>query len=851
MANDFTKILELANKNNMGLSNTIKRDYGIPLDYSSVQESYEAALAYAQSSTLAYIGQPISVGDTLYIVTDEANGYLKAVGTKPSGDNKSIEVSDEGIISISGFAAAEGATLPKKQADGSIKWVAVSAIVEGDGNTKTVVKAADDSAITVTPEYDETDDTYTYTLDVTLPAIPAYGITKDTSVDGQVTYQFTKDGVAEGDAIVVPNAYDDKALSGRVATLETNGAAQATDIEALKTGKADTEHVHEISDITDLQEVLDGKEASGAEARAKAYTDTEIAGLDVVIAQGDGDDTNTYIKIVDNNGTEISKVDASVFVKDSFLDDVAYDSATGKVTFTWKMNDGSTKTDDINISHLVDTYTAGTGIIVENNVISVDDTIATKQDIADLAIEDYAKSNDVVSNAAFADFQEANTASIEAAKQEAIEVAKKAEEEKKYATETVVDEKISNAITAHEAAANAKYLVDSDLADIRASITDIDNTLATKADSDDLNSYYTKSETYTQTEINNLLEGIQAGSSESAASVKTQLDSYKSTNDERVEAIEIENDAQDTAIADNAAAIAILNKTDGTEGSVKKTVDDAVKVLLDGQVTTNKNDIVTLTTQVNTIDGNITDINTEIVALKQKDTELATNISNEVAAREALAELVSENIIDIENLEKKDTELASLIQANTDKFENYATTTEMSEAIAAAINDISADIENNSEAIAEETARAKAAESANKALIDKLIGEDSDKSAREIAKEEVAAIVDSAPEAFDTLKEVADWIGTEESGAAAMSAAIAENKAAIAVLNGDAEGSVNKKITDAIKAIPVATDAIAGIVKASDEIAVATDGKMSITKVSTDILVQGNEELVLNGGTAK
>ena len=75
MANNYTKILELANKNNMGLSNTIKRDYGIPLDYSSVQESYEAALTYARTSTLAYIGQPISVGDTLYVVTDEANGY--------------------------------------------------------------------------------------------------------------------------------------------------------------------------------------------------------------------------------------------------------------------------------------------------------------------------------------------------------------------------------------------------------------------------------------------------------------------------------------------------------------------------------------------------------------------------------------------------------------------------------------------------------------------------------------------------------------------------------------------------------------------------------------------------------
>ena len=43
MAKNYTEILALANKNNMGLSNTIKRDYGIPLDYSSVQESYEKA----------------------------------------------------------------------------------------------------------------------------------------------------------------------------------------------------------------------------------------------------------------------------------------------------------------------------------------------------------------------------------------------------------------------------------------------------------------------------------------------------------------------------------------------------------------------------------------------------------------------------------------------------------------------------------------------------------------------------------------------------------------------------------------------------------------------------------------
>jgi hypothetical protein len=121
MAKNYTEILALANKNNMGLSNTIKRDYGIPLDYSSVQESYEKALEYAQSSTLAYIGQPISVGDVLYVVTTPENGYLKQVGVKPVGDEKSIEVSEEGVVSIYGFEAAEGATLPQKQADGTIK----------------------------------------------------------------------------------------------------------------------------------------------------------------------------------------------------------------------------------------------------------------------------------------------------------------------------------------------------------------------------------------------------------------------------------------------------------------------------------------------------------------------------------------------------------------------------------------------------------------------------------------------------------------------------------------------------------------------------------------------------------
>ena len=122
MANNYSKIRELASKNSMGLSSSIKRDYGIPLDYSSIQETYEDALAYAKTSTLAYIGQPISVGDMLYIVTDEIGGYLKPVGTIPAGDELSITITDDGKIALKGFEAAANATLPRKKADGTIEW---------------------------------------------------------------------------------------------------------------------------------------------------------------------------------------------------------------------------------------------------------------------------------------------------------------------------------------------------------------------------------------------------------------------------------------------------------------------------------------------------------------------------------------------------------------------------------------------------------------------------------------------------------------------------------------------------------------------------------------------------------
>lgn len=49
--------------------------------------------------------------------------------------------------------------------------------------------------------------------------------------------------------------------------------------------------------------------------------------------------------------------------------------------------------------------------------------------------------------------------------------------------------------------------------------------------------------------------------------------------------------------------------------------------------------------------------------------------------------------------------------------------------------------------------------------------------------DEVARIVSDAPEDFDTLRELSDWIATHEESAAAMNSAIQANTAGVAALN--------------------------------------------------------------------
>lgn len=207
-------------------------------------------------------------------------------------------------------------------------------------------------------------------------------------------------------------------------------------------------------------------------------------------------------------------------------------------------------------------------------------------------------------------------------------------------------------------------------------------------------------------------------------------------------------------------------------------------------------------------------------------------------------------------------------------------------------------------AIEDEAKRADTAEKANAAAIAALVGTvegDNAKSVRNIAKEEVALIVGAAPEAMDTLEEVAKWIADDKSGAAAMAADIKANADAIAAINNETSGVLatskeytNTEIakltnsetgilalakahsdanlvtakahsdanlatakgysdTNLAAAKKYSDDAVAALlVKNVDNKTLQLDknGVASVKAVSTDLLTQGETELIFSAGNA-
>ena len=92
------------------------------------------------------------------------------------------------------------------------------------------------------------------------------------------------------------------------------------------------------------------------------------------------------IKLLGKKGVVISEIDASAFIKDGMIQSVAFNTETKHVTITFNTDAGNDPI-DVDLSTLVDTYKAGTGLsLAKDGTFSVDTaTIATVEKATTLA----------------------------------------------------------------------------------------------------------------------------------------------------------------------------------------------------------------------------------------------------------------------------------------------------------------------------------------------------------------------------------------------------------------------------------------------------------------------------------
>ena len=82
------------------------------------------------------------------------------------------------------------------------------------------------------------------------------------------------------------------------------------------------------------------------------------------------DETNKKIQLIGIGNEVVSEIDATAFIKDGMVNNVQYDAATSKVTITFNTDAGKEPI-EIDLSNLINTYTAGNGLSLNGSEFSV------------------------------------------------------------------------------------------------------------------------------------------------------------------------------------------------------------------------------------------------------------------------------------------------------------------------------------------------------------------------------------------------------------------------------------------------------------------------------------------------
>lgn len=750
----------------MALPMNIKRGNPIPLDTTAVWYDKTELETYAASGATAYVGQVLTlVADgkcEAYMISSEAGTLVKLAQTTASGDLatdvSNLQTQVDNLTKAVGSAAAEGTEasgLYKLIADVEAMAKACLESVEAGDNSITIAGSATKPSVAVKVSQavgnalSLADDG----LKVEIPEVkvPVYSLIKDeTAAAGDIaTYHLTKDGVNEGVAINIPK--DLVVSSGSVVELETGkipedapeGTTAGTYIKLVLANSAKPLYIN----VGSLIEYVTGGSSETDAIQINVSSDTHK----VTASVKKGSLTKEMLA---------ADVVASLGKANSAVQAVAAGDANGTIKV-----DGT----EVAITGLQDAAYA--------TVKSINDTAQGYVNTAKAALEGATTDTDEFATIAgakkYAD-KVAGAAEKNAGTALTTEIGKLKNDDKAVDNQFVTTVKEANGVVTVE----RKALVAADIPDLGMSkITGLEDALGGKQDSLTFDGDY-------KAGVNN------------AATVSTV------------------NAAKTALIGDISTEAAT---TDGnTIADVRRYVDaktkgitsDAKLAELTEKVTANTNSIKGINTSL--ADGGA--ISNAIVEAKKAGTDAAAAV-NTLAGKVGT---VTEGKTVVKMIEEAqaaatydDTTVKADIKKNVDAI--------------AAINDAKTGIlqqaktyaDDKDTAIAEAKKAGTDAAAAVKTLEDGQVKKNADaisvlngtsavdgsvdKKVADAINEFSTKISDNGT--VDTFKELIDYAATHKNEYSTLSGEVQKNTTAIATLNGDGAGSVDKKVADAIAAI--------------------------------------------------
>ena len=815
---------EIAAKSLLTLDKSFARANGQPLDASEVYYSLEAAKAYAAGAQ-AYIGQKIVVvedGVVTHYGIEDAAGNLKELGSKPVGDNSTIVVADNGTISLKGVGTL---------------------VFERD------ILGEDDQ-----PTGEKESIQYQ-------PLMTAAGL---------VWVEPSKTTV-EGLATLID------ALTIRVKALEDDRVTEAELAAAVKVETDRAEAAEKaLGERIDAIDFVDEDEMAEAIAAARELISAEID-ADVKVAKDRADEAYTLAE---------SKVDASAYATDKKAlqdEDAAIRAIAEGARDSLNVFLNSEEIDETvntlkeiqaEIAKMTDATELATALASKADKSYVDDELAKKQDVIPENTYDAYGSAAAAKSEAIADAE----GKIATAKQEAIDAAASAAAGL-YATQTRVNEletALDGRLDALEAIDHSAYTTNEVFNEYK---TTVENTYATKdalapvkqtADNaaakvetledkiEEITSVGGEPNVIDYVKVNGTILEVEKdaeGKSTKTVNVIVPTKVSDLTDDTGFDArITAAQTQADKGVSDAAAAHAAANQAQSEVDALEIEVG-GIQTAVAGHATSIAGHATRIgaleqadiahATEYNTLNG-IVSGHTEAIAKKAEQTAVDAVVAK-ASANEAAIKTINETTIPGVNAEISKKADKTALNDYYKKSEIDAITGEVAEGktlvqmIADAEDAATYDDTEIRQLIADEVTRADAAEKAN---------------AKEIARVNsvLVAALENDEEGLDSIKELATWINEHGVAAEEMVTAIGNNTDAIAAINHETTGILAqaKGYTDAqIGALPVATAEVLGLVKFDNNtVKMNASNQLYVAKVSTDILEQGEQTLILNGGSA-